>query len=413
MRKMKNHLFAISVLILIVLSGCTTKQPQTNNFLSSEDTLIIETNKFESSGLFKVGATQLTFKDTAEWKEIFDWFDFQFIYPKNLKETKIGFTSIMFNPLRYYDKLKHDTLQKNTSSQENQIFIVTGILDNKEVFILDQNSNKDFRDDSIRVFNKWDWKSDKNLIKCKYIIEKEQETLADSGWVKIGKWNDDTFKSTCQHLEATFSIDNIKYKLGVVDDNPTSFCFFRPLFALLGENEVMRDTLLERDLVKLNEYIKLGDLYFEVNDFYSGSGTIVLVKEENFEGKVGIQVGAFAPSFNFVSTVGDTISSSEYKNYNLLIANISGCTPSSFDVFEEIQNATNSKLKLIGINSGVEKDLEGILVDVEDEFNNDLYINYRNAYSSYDCYLVNKEGKIVDKFKIFDWKTYLTGFIGK
>lgn len=394
-------------------SGCNSNKPQTNYFSYSSDTLIIETKKIEGNGLFTPGASRLRFRDTAEWKELLDWFDFQFVYPEKLKETKIEIFSIIHVPLKYYNKLKYDTLQKFSSEQENTIGIVSGIIDNDEVFIVDENNNKDFRDDSIRVFNEWDWWSDENLIKCEYIIEKEKETISDFGWIKIGRRKDDLLFTNCQHLEATFSIDDIKYKLGVIDDNSNSFCFIRPEFALLGENEVMRDTLFERDLLKLKEYIKLGNFYYAIKDFYSGSGTIVLVKEENFESKVGVQIGTNAPSFKFVSTTGDTISSSEYKNYDYLIANVSGCSPRSFDIFEEILNGINSKLKLIGINSGVKRGLKGVLIDVEDQYNNEMYVNYRNAYSSYDCYLINKEGRIIDKFKISNWESNLTEFISK
>ena len=399
------------LLIIIVLSSCNTKQPQTNTFSSSEDTLILETTKIGGHGLFRIGAGQLTFRDTVEWKNILDWYDFQFKYPDNLENPKIGLTTIMFDPLKYFDKIKHDIIQKNLSRQENTIGIVTGIIDNNEVFIFDENNNRDFCDDKVRAFNEWDWMSDENLIKCRYIIEKREETIADSGWVKIGKWQDRILISTCQHLVANFFIDDIHYKLGVVDENSSGFCFLRPAFALLGENEVLRDTLLERDLLKLGEYIKLGKSYFEINDLYSGSGHVVVVKTEDFESKVGVQVGAIAPSFKFISTKGDTICSSDYKSNDYVMTNISGCTSRSFDVFKKIQDTLDNKLKLIGINSGVNKDLEGVLIDVEDQFNNEVYINYRNAYSSYDCYLINKDGRIIDKFSIFDWESHLNEFI--
>lgn len=190
------------------------------------------------------------------------------------------------------------------------------------------------------------------------------------------------------------------------------FVFLSQFFALLGENEVLRDTLLERDLLNLGEFIRLGKSYYKIEDFYSGSGTIELIKIDDFESKVGVQVEAIAPSFRFISTEGDTIySSSHYKNTNFLIANVSGCTPRSFDVFNEIQMETTKNLKLIGINSGIKKDLKGVVLDVENEFNNEMYSSYRNAYSSYDCYLINKDGRIIDKFSIFDWKSHLNEFL--
>jgi hypothetical protein len=400
------------LLLILVLSSCTTEKTQKNEFDASEDTLIIDSRRIEGHGLFRIGASQLSFRDTIEWKDVLDWFDLHFKYPENLKDSRIGITSIMFNPLRYFDKVTHDTIQLNKSRPENIIGIAIGKIDNNEVFIFDQNNNRDFRDDSIRSFKEWIWMSNENLLKCKYKIVKRKETIIDSGWVKIGKWKDEILKTTCQHIEANFAIDEVHYKLGVVDRNSTSFCFFTPVFALLGENDVLRDTLLDRDLLKLGEFIKLGKSYYRIADFYSGSGTVELIRIDDFETKVGIQVGAIAPSFNFISTDGDTIySNTHYKNINLLIANVSGCTPRSFEVFNEIQSELVSNLRLIGINSGVKKDLKGVVLDVENEFNNQVYKSYRNAYSSYDCYLINKEGIIIDKFSIFDWKSHLNGFI--
>ena len=382
-------------------------------FSSSEDTLVLETKKIEGCGLFNIGTSILAFIDTSEWENILEWYDFQFYYPDNLKNIKVGLFKIMNNPFRYYDKINHDTIQLNTSKQENTLGIVTGTIDSLEVFIVDQNNNKNFCDDTVRTFNDWDKKSKKNIIKCKYIVEKKEETITDSGWIKIKKSKGITFKSTCQHLEANFFIDDIPYTMGVIDENGTSFCFYKPVFALLGENGILRDTLLERDILNLGEYIKLGEFYYKIEDFFSGSGTIELAKIKDFENKVGVQVGTIAPAFRFVSTNGDTINNSDYKNHYLLIANVSGCVPSSYAVFNEIQNATTDKLKIIGINSGISKNLKGILIDVNNPFNNEIYENFRNGYSSYDCYLVNKEGRIEDKFGIFDWKSHLNKFVVK
>jgi hypothetical protein len=412
------QLLKFLLLLILTLSSCTARETQTNSFDGSDDTLIIDFRKIEGHGLFRIGATPLSFRDTTELKSLLDWFDLHFKYPENLSDSRIGIVSIMINPLRYFDRVTHDSIQLNNSRSENIIGIATGKIANNEVFIVDQNNNRDFRDDSIRSykeirsFEEWVCMSNKNLIKCKYVIVKRNETIRDSGWIKIGLWKGTVMKSTCQHMEANFSIDDIHYKLGVVDRNMTSFCFFTPVFSLLGENNVLRDTLLERDLLSLGEFIKLGKSYYKITDFYSGSGTIKLLRIDDFESKVGIQVGAIAPSFKFISIDGDTIySSRQYKNTNLLIANVSICTSRSFDVFNEIQSEIVDELRLIGINYGRDKELKGIILDVENEFNTEVYKNFRNAYSSYDCYLINKDGRIVDKFSIFDWKSHLNGFI--
>ncbi len=400
----------LSIGIVIVLSSCAEKKPTANAFNSSEDTLILETTKFKGEGLFNTGAGSLSLKDTTEWKELLSWFDFGFIYPNDLEDQKIGFTSIMFFPLKYYSQSNFDTIQINTSIEENTIGIVSGVISGNEIFILDENNNKDFRDDSIRTFKEWIWRSDDNLIKCNYVVKKKDKTVRDSGWVKFGIWDERILKSTSQHLEANFTIDNNLYTLGVVDDNSSSFCYYSPVFALLGENQVRRDTLLDRDILELGEYVKLGDSFYKINKFYSGSGHIRLIRENDFEKKIGVQVGSIAPSFEFISNSGDTINSSVYKGKDYLIANVSGCSPRSYDVFKDICSSVDNALKVIGVDSGIKDGLEGLLIDVENNYNSDFYEYFRNAYSSYDCYLVGDDGRIKDRFRIFDWESYLTEY---
>lgn len=399
------------LLIAISLSNCINRKPQANIFFSSDDTLIIESVKIEGNGLFMVGAGELNFRDTTEWTESFDWFNFQFTYPENLQNVKIGLTSIAFNPLRYFDNANQDTIQLNTSRQENIIGIARGNIGKDEVFILDENNNRDFRDDSVRKFIQFDWNNDENLIKCKYSIERKDGFNADSGWIKIGHWRGIILKHTSQHFESSFSIDNTNYIIGIADDNSSSFCFFRPVFAILSENYVRRDTLMARDLLRPGEFFRLGKSFYEINDFYSGSGTLKLVRIDDFESIVGIQIGANAPSFEFISVSGDTIRSQSYENHELLIANVSVCSPRSFDELNKINAVLDNDLKVFGINSGVNKDLNGIIVDVENEFNEDLYFNFRNAYSSYDCFLIGSDGRIKDKFSIFDWESHLKEYM--
>jgi len=66
------------------------------------------------------------------------------------------------------------------------------------------------------------------------------------------------------------------------------------------------------------------------------------------------------------------------------------------------------KLKIVGVNYGIRENLGGIMVDIEDKYNLEFYNNYRNAYSSYECLLIDKKGKIIDKFDVFDWKKNLS-----
>jgi hypothetical protein len=137
MKQLRKFLF----LLILALSSCTARDTQTNKFDASDDTLTIESRRIEGNGLFMIGASQLSFKDTVEWKEILDWFDLYFKFPDNLENPKIGLTSIMFNPLRYFDKRGHDTIQKNSSRQENTIGIVSGIIEISEMIQSDHSKN--------------------------------------------------------------------------------------------------------------------------------------------------------------------------------------------------------------------------------------------------------------------------------
>jgi hypothetical protein len=212
-------------------------------------------------------------------------------------------------------------------------------------------------------------------------------------------------------MKSTFSIDGYEYQLGVVDYNSSSFDFFSPRIAILAEGEMERDTLLLRDYHEIDENLKLGKFYYKFEDFYSGDGTIVLVKEPNFDKKVGVQIDALAPNFEFVSFEGDTLSKDDFEEDFLLITNFSGCTQRSYDVYQDLLAADIDNMAIIGLESGLSVNLGGITLDVENPFNEDMYEKYRNWYSSYDSYLIDREGRIVDKFSIFNWKIHLKDYI--
>lgn len=181
--------------------------------------------------------------------------------------------------------------------------------------------------------------------------------------------------------------------------------------ALIGEGAVKRDSLLSRDYLDLGDYIKLGDDYYRFHDFYNGDGTVVLVKETSFAAQSGVQIDMLAPSFECVTMTSDTLRSTDLENSLYLLTNISGCTPSSYDLYTELIEADIKGLTVIGMESGIKKEMPGLMVDVEHPFNEKLYSLYRNAYSDYTSYLIGKDGRVLDQFKIFDWKTHLEQYI--
>ena len=409
---MKNLIFLFSSVLIF---SCTRISPPVNQFSSQSDTLIISTEKLKGSSLFKIGAGGASFRDTTEWKnmERFQFYpDYPVMYPENVEEIKLGIRIMMFDSLRYYKEQGQVHVQQNFTKEDRLLLMIKCILNNEEVFIVDENHNSDFRDDSVRRFEKWDWNSDSPLIPCTYEISTGYESYVDTSWFKIGYKDDYLLQSTSQHLIADLTIDNQDFTLGVADKNSASFCFLKPIMYPFEENGIKRDTFLQKDIVGIGDYIQLGEYHYKFDHVYNGSETLVLIREPDFNSLTGTQVGMNYPEFKCLSTQGDTLLSTEMINEKpILIANFSGCTSRSFSIFEDLNNALNEDLRIIGMESGISTDFEGTLVDVEIAFNEDVYNKYRQAYSSYDCYLIGTSGRILDKFAIFHWETNLSEFM--
>ena len=185
----------IMFLLNIVVQGCSTvhNSEYPGQFSSSNDTIILRTVKVKGSGLFSLGAGTLTFRDTTEH------FEYPVTYPQDISNLK--------------------GIQMTTdfrSAEVDYIDIITGRKENKDIFIVDQNDNKDFTDDSVRVFRKMDWRSSENSIKCKYYIRSGEEIDSDSSWVKIGTQNGRILYGRDEHLTVDFHIDNVPYKIGII-----------------------------------------------------------------------------------------------------------------------------------------------------------------------------------------------------
>jgi len=405
-----KHFLLSSTLLLFLLASCQHEEPvPPGHFSSTQDTLVLSSTKVRGNGLFVVGAGEFPFRDTTD-EVIQDWLDYPIQYPEGIDSLKVGFRSITVRPFRYWGEAV-DTFSGYNKDKSNTIIAMSGKLEGKEVYIFDQNNNEDFRDDSVRTLNPLDWAPSEDLILCQYTVEKNGETRLDSSWFRIGKWRGNPWSYTTQHVVSNVVIDDYEYQLGVVDYNSSSFDFLTPQIAILAEGDMERDTLLLRDYHDIDENLKLGEFYYKFEGFYSGDGTIVLVREPDFDKKVSVQIDALAPDFEFVSLGLDTFSKDDFDKDFLLICNFSGCTRRSYDVFKDLVEADIENLSVVGIESGLNVDLGGVTLDVEDPFNEDMYKKYRNWYSSYDSYLIDKEGRIVDKFSIFDWEDHLKDYI--
>lgn len=411
---MKYLLFLLS---LVLIFACKEISSPVNRFSSQSDTLIISTEKLKGIGLFRLGAGGASFRDTTEWKNLerFQFYpDYPVEYPENVEEIKLGIRIMMFDSLRYYKESGQVHVQQNFAKEDQILLMVKCTQNNEDFLIVDENHNSDFRDDSVRRFEKWDWNYDTLLIPCTYEIKTGNDSYVDTSWFKIGYKDDYLLQSTSQHLIADITIDNQNFTLGVADMNHSSFCFFKPIMYPFAENGIKRDTFLQKDIVGIGDYIRLGKYHYKFDRLYNGSGTVVLIKEANFNNLTGSQVGMNYPEFKCLTIQGDTLVSTEMiKDKPLLIVNISGCTSRSYSVFKELNNVLKQDLNIIALDYGVPMDLDGTLVDVEIDYNEDIYAKYRQAYSSYDCYLIDTTGRILDKFSIFNWESNLSEFFGK
>ena len=107
------------------------------------------------------------------------------------------------------------------------------------------------------------------MVLCKYSIDLGVNVIQDSSWFQIGLNKNHLLQSAAQHLIADFSIDYNKYRIGVIDDNSSTFDFFRPVLCTLMDNGVNKDTILMRDIVNYGEYVKLGKDYYKFHDIYN------------------------------------------------------------------------------------------------------------------------------------------------
>lgn len=406
-----QHLLFLAILPL--LTSCQLEESlSTGQFSSLQDTLVLSSIKHRGTGLFMVGAGSFDFRDTAhEFSQ--EWLNYPIQYPDGIDSLKVGSRLIAFKPFRYWDDptpLEDSSFQIKDKS--NTILAMSGKRGGEEVYIFDQNNNEDFRDDSIRTMGILDWEPSEDLIACYYSIERDNgEMVPDTSWFRVGKRRGSPWSYVTQHVTSTFSIDDYEYEIGVVDYNSSSFDFVRPQISILAKGSLKRDTLLLRDYYDIGEHIKLGEQYYKFADFYSGDGTVVLVRNPDFDKKEAVQIDALAPDFEFVSLNGDTLNKEGVEEDFLLITNFSGCTPRSYDVYQDILDADLKNFFIVGIESGLSVDLGGVTLDVEDPFNEDMYKKYRSWYSSYDSYLIDKGGRIVDKFSIFDWEDHLKDFL--
>jgi peroxiredoxin len=422
-----RHTTLFIALILLITMACNKEIKHDNVFNSNSDTLLIKTKKIKGYGLFNAFSYNLTFVDTIEEKSL------KVIYPDNVSDIKVTYELIDFKPtwfgnltrsksdymttfLKSYFPNKFDTLNI-PSLKENSISILSGKQEGENVFIVDENNNKDFSDDKIRAYHKFDPKSLSDLIPCKYNIYNGTQIVEDSGWINIGtdKFDQLVF-SVAHHLECDFSLDNHSYKLGIVNSFPfLRFCFENPLIAILSEGEFQKDSLNNSDIATTGEYLKLNKNYYYLADVSNDGRLVTLVKEKDVSNKIGTQVGFIAPDFTCHSIEGDSISLKDYKGKYLLLINVSACWSeiSSYKCFMDLTETYKNKFEYIGIDDSPIalrnniKDLKISSRFVIAPDNPMIRKTYRPDVCSRTCFLIGPDGRMIDNFEIFDWKTVL------
>lgn len=389
--KLLIRLLVLQVLFFVITS-CQKNKTSENHFYSSNDTIVIKTEKVKGKGLFKLGYGSPQFKDTS------DTFLNPVKYPKNIKNIK-------------RHQLKVDFREKKSFNIE----ILLGNKNGNQVFIVDENNNKDLTDDTIRECEKLIWGSLPQLIKCEYLISNGKAIVRDSSWLSIGKLNGNILLGKREYLSGKFKIDNDDYEIGVFESsNPSSFAYYVPEITLLSQLGMNKDSLLYSDLLKIGEVLILNNKHYRFENVSNNGDLITLVKEENFDTKIGTQKGMIAPDFNAITINGDTISSSILGKKITVIANSCGCggDQKSTENFYEMKRFFGNTINILHVDSNMKKSNTGIHIDSEKEFNKDFSNNYRQEYCSRICYVIGKNKRIIDKFDINDWKNRLT-FIAK
>ena len=379
----------LTLLVMVfILQGCHEVEKIPNQFSSSSDTLVIRTQKQKGNGGFVTGATSLRFEDSLEL------FPYELKFPEKLADIK-----------RYQ-------MHTDFKAEEPQyIDIVHGTITDKELFIVDENNNKDLTDDLLRTYDDFKWDTSANLVPVTYKISNGQTMVQDSSWLQIGMGNGRLLLGKNEHLTAVFSINEEDYKVAIHNPrNILSFAYaFDPIIALLSDNTQTKDTLLEKDLLKKGEFLNLKGQHYRFDGMSNNGEYVTLIKEHNFEDKIGTQIGMIAPDFDFVTVAGDSISSSELHDKVLVIANSCGCGGDQFstEAFYKIDNAYTNKAHILHLDSGIEKGLEGLHIEMEEDYNKSLYDQFRQAYCSRLSYVVGMDNRILDKFPITDWETFL------
>ncbi|MEH1006742.1 hypothetical protein VDP25_03285 [Winogradskyella sp. ECml5-4] len=385
-----KYIFKISIFFALIymIIGCQNHKSIENRFSSLNDTIILKTKKVKGNGLFQFGVSSIEFQDTSKR------FTNSVKYPKNINDLKRFQLKTDFGETKNYN-----------------VEILKGIKNGKQIFIVDENNNKDFTDDSIREYKPINWSKSANLIRCKYLISNDTEVVLDSSWLNIGDSNGNFSLGKREYLISKFEIDNKKYEIGIIEPrNPLSFTYgFRSQISILSDSGIKKDSISESDLIAFGEALNLNGKYYRFEKISNNGDIITLVKDKSFESKIGTQKGMIAPSFKVITMSGDTLTNSYLQNKLTVIANSCGCggDKESTEAFYEMERTFGNQINILHVDSDIKILDIGIHIESQEEFNKDFYNNYRKEYCSRLCYVIGKDNRILEKFNINEWKNIL------
>jgi hypothetical protein len=419
-------------IILMALFAWVIQSPNTCQAQSIHlpDTLMLKTKQEKGRGLmhFMASIHELRFKSA-------DSLAYEVALPPNIQDIMVA-EEIVDLDLDYCLRMLKERRstpeqrQKNieyrridtlnlSAMKDNSVCFLTGIRGKDTIFIVDENNNKDFRDDPMRTINPIDLSGTKGLIKCNYKIFNGKEYVTAINWITIGRWRfPGLWYASSQHSTTTVNLDKSNYELELYIDN-TSFNFKKPQIAVSGGNGSRRDTVMPGEYVRLNEYIKFKKGVYRFTELTNDGSIITLIKENHYDDITGTQIGVIAPSFVCQTIDGNTISSDEYKGKSYLLVNVSGCglPPLSYEFYRDLANLYGSQIDMIVIDksAGALKEIQSW--NLSDKFvNADIPANdefekiYRPDYCSWTCFLVGADGKITDKFPIFDFGKFMSRY---
>jgi len=386
-RTQKGIVFCL--FLALVFQSCTESKIIENSFLSSQDTLRIKMSKVQGMGLFLGGAGRADFKDLS------NEFANNVTYPE-------GIDSIQRLELMVDYKPKMDT---------TYIEILKGIKNGVPVFVVDENYNKDFRDDMVREYKEMDWKSTSSLIKCDYMIFNGEKMVRDSSWLKIGLLGSSLWLGKSEHHKGKLTIDKEEFTVATTEPrNPNSMSYlFDPRIAIISKSKTEKESIGTRDILEQGEVLDFNGKYYRFVGITNDGSFITLVKDLPLAEKTGTQVGMMAPEYSVVSRKGDTLQSKGLQDKITILANSCGCggDKESTKAVSDIKKQFGDKAHVLQVDTAIKEELNTYQIDTDRAGNEFFYETYRKQYCSRITYVIGKDRRIIDKFKISKWKEAL------